>query len=128
MTIQKGEEIVKQVSHSLQFFETTDDFCILLNMLNGLEKYLDKMVVVPEEKWQKTQKDLKILQDIVWCLEAEIKELSGKLSGNKELSGKLSGKLEKIKALIENFPRCCLDGKHYCERDAWIEEMRKNDG
>ena len=33
-------------------------------------------------------------------------------------------KLVRIKMLIEHFPKCCLDEKHYCERDAHIEELK----
>jgi hypothetical protein len=25
---------------------------------------------------------------------------------------------------LETFPRCCLDGKHYCERDAWKDDFK----
>jgi len=30
-----------------------------------------------------------------------------------------------IQALLDTIPRCCLDEKHYCERDAWVGELRK---
>lgn len=88
----KGSEIIKQVSQSIQFFECTDDFCVLLNMLNGLEKCLGKMVVVPEEKWLEIEKAKNIIKDLVknngytikLCL-ADILEVLRLLGSDEEL-------------------------------------------
>lgn len=34
-------------------------------------------------------------------------------------------KLQKIKTLVNNCPRCCLDEKHYCARGVWVGTLRK---
>ncbi len=28
-----------------------------------------------------------------------------------------------MKTTLKTFPKCCLDGQHFCERDAWKAEL-----
>ncbi len=112
-TVKKGLEVASKIIKEMGY-----GGCECKEVEVVVENLHDKVVApesewnVKEEKWLQTQEDLKICNMIIQAKKMRINDL--------ELQQ------QRIKMLIYSFPKhCCLDEKHYCERDAWFGEVKK---
>jgi len=116
----KFRELVQKTCPNCYNADRCSSYYGPFNGCHALESMF-KMVLVPEEKWSQVQKDLKTLQDINWSLIAE--------------NTGLHKKLERIKMLIESYPKLAVYGeesfrrqdfgKFYDDAKRWLEELNK---